>query len=60
VHAGSGKVALLSMQCRMPVDQFQKALELATYGCAQVHRLLRAQLQATTAHELKAKGIKQL
>lgn len=52
----SGKVLLLSMDARLPLDEFEAVLDLAVAGCRQIFEVLQAAVREHTLKRLDARG----
>jgi exosome complex component RRP41 len=56
ILAGSGKISLLQMDSKLPIDMFEKVVSLAVEGCKAIHKVLLNEVQNYTYDVLQAKG----
>jgi exosome complex component RRP41 len=57
VQPHDGGVCMLRCEARLPVEEVEPLLALATDGCAQIHKTLMAAVKASSLQQLEARGI---
>ena len=56
IHPTSGKVVSLSMHARMPIDFFERVIELASVGCLAIHEAMSEVVRRHGAQTLTRRG----
>jgi exosome complex component RRP41 len=56
ILAKSGKVSLLQMDSKLPLDVFEEVLAAAVEGCKHIHDVLRNDVREHTVRLLEARG----
>jgi len=53
----ANKVTMIQMNSKLPIDQFEKVVELAVEGCRLIHKLLKQAIEEHTLQLVESRGL---